>query len=250
MGGEDVRYFGVTFPLYSEDCYLREFDARVLRAGPGYVILDRSAFYPESGGQPSDTGILISGRQAVRVKKVVRRGGEVYHYVDGSLPAGVEVHGLLDWDRRYLNMRRHSGEHLLTGLFERLEAGPKVYSDVTRLEFQPSHISIDTLRLVGEMFRRVVEEDIPVRIYYVHRDEIDVGSDSRKREFLERIPRGVKMLRMVEIPGYSRTFCFGTHVKSTGEIGQLSRLELVEGKKLRKIILFDLEAKPAKQDTT
>lgn len=242
----DLRYFGVTVPLYSEDCYLREFDARVLRAGPGYVLLDRSAFYPESGGQPSDTGILLSGQQAIRVNKVVRRGGEVYHYVDGDLPAGVMVHGVLDWDRRYLNMRRHSGEHLLTGLFEKFGAGPKVYSDITRLEFQPSHLGIEVLRRVEEEFRRVVEEDMPIRIYYAHRDEIEVGGDPRKRGFLGKIPKGVKMLRMVEIPGYSLTFCFGTHVKSTGEIGHLSRLELVEGRRLRKIILFELEAQTRK----
>lgn len=237
----DIRYFGATIPLYSEDCYLREFDARVLTAGPGYVIIDKSAFHPESGGQPSDTGILLSGQHVVRVNKVVRRGGQIYHYVDGGLPIGVVVHGVLDWDKRYMNMRRHSGEHLLTGLFEKFGAGPKVYSDIMRLEFQPSQLSIDTLRLVEAEFRRVVEEDIPIRIYYARRDEIDAGEDMRKRQFLEKIPRGVKMLRMVEIPGYSRTFCFGTHVKSTGEIGHLSKLELVEGRRLRKVVLFDLE---------
>lgn len=248
MGGEegDLRYFGVTIPLYIEDCYLREFDARVLRAGPGYVILDRSAFYPESEGQPSDTGILLSDRQTLRVIKVVRRGGEVYHYMDGSLPTGVMVHGVLDWDRRYLNMRRHSGEHLLTGLFERFGSGPKVYSDITRLEFQSSPLGVEALRHVEEEFGRIVEEDIPIRIYYAHRSEIDVCGDPRKMEFLEKIPRGVKMLRMVEIPGYSRTFCFGTHVRSTGEMGHLSKLELVEGKRHRKIILFDLETQTHK----
>jgi Ser-tRNA(Ala) deacylase AlaX len=243
MEGEvnDISFFGTTIPLYADDCYLKEFDARVLRAGPGYVILDRSAFYPESGGQPSDTGILFSGQQAVRVKGVVRRGGVVYHQVDGALPPGAAVHGVIDWERRYLNMRRHSGEHLLTGLFEKVGAGPKVYSDITRLEFQPSPLNIDTLRTVEAEFRRIIDEDIPIRIYYVPRDEIDVGGDLRKRQFLERIPRGVKMLRMVEIPGYSLTFCFGTHVKSTGEIGRLSKLELVEGKRLRKTVIFDLE---------
>lgn len=244
----DLRYFGVTVPLYSEDCYLREFDARVLRAGRGYVILDRSAFYPESGGQPSDTGILLNGQQAVRVNKVVRRRGEVYHYVDGDLPTGVMVHGVLDWDRRYLNMRKHSGEHLLTGLLERFGAGPKVYSDITRLEFQPSHLSIEVLRQVEKEFNRVVEEDIPIRTYYAHRDEIEVGGDPRKRDFLGKIPKGVKMIRMVEIPSYSLTFCFGTHVKSTREISKLSKLELIEGKRLKKIILFELETKTTEQE--
>lgn len=85
------------------------------------------------------------------------------------------------------------------------------------------------------MWRRIVEEDMPIRIYYTHGSEVEVGGDPRKKEFLEKTHKGVKMLRMLEIPGYSRTPCFGAHVRSTGEIGKLSKLELFEGKRLRKM---------------
>lgn len=227
--------------LYAWDSYLREFDATVIRSGPGYVVLDRTAFYPESGGQPSDTGLLHSGPQSVRVFKVLKRGRDIFHYIDGVLPEGVAVHGVLDWDVRFLNMRRHSAEHLLTGLFERAGAGPKVYSDMTRLEFKPSDLTEDRVQKVEAEFNRAVEADVPIRIYYASRRELDIGGDERKRAFLEKIPRSVDRLRMVEIPGYDLNFCFGTHVRSTGEIGRLAELELVKGRKRRRVVSFTLE---------
>ncbi len=230
-----------SLPLYAEDSYLREFGARVVRAGPRFVVLDRTAFYPESGGQPSDTGFLEAGAEKVRVFKVLRRGREIFHYIDRNVPVGEEVRGFIDWEPRFLNMRRHSGEHLLTGLFEEEGAGPKVYSDLERLEFQPSDLTEEAVNRVGEKFNEVVDEDVPVRIYYVDREGLDVGGDERKASFLEKIPRNVQRLRMVEIGGHALTFCFGTHVRSTGEIGHLEKLEIAEGRKHRRIVHFALE---------
>lgn len=228
-------------PLYADDSYLREFDALMIRSGPGFVVLDRTTFYPESGGQPSDTGLFRYGSRTVRVLKVLRRGVDILHYVDGALQDGAAVHGVIDWDRRYLNMRRHSAEHLLSGLLDRAGAGPKVYSDLTRLEFRPSDLTEDVLRQVEAAFDEAVRTDIPLRAYYTARGELDVGGDERKRAFLRKIPRGVELVRMVEIPGYDLTFCFGTHVRSTGEIGNLAELKLVIGKKRRRVILFALK---------
>ena len=171
----------------------------------------------------------------------MRRGVDILHYVDGVLQEGAAVRGVIDWDRRYFNMRRHSAEHLLSGLFERAGAGPKVYSDLTRLEFRPSGLTEDVVRQVEEAFDEAVRADIPVRTYYTARGELDVGGDERKRAFLRKIPRGVDLVRMVEIPGYDLTFCFGTHVRSTGEIGRLAELELVEGKKRRRVVIFALK---------
>lgn len=230
-----------SIPLYADDSYLREFNARVVKAGPKFVVLDRTAFYPESGGQPSDTGILASGDSKIRVFKVLKRGSEIFHYIEGGLEVGAEVHGSIDWPSRFWNMRRHSGEHLLTNLFEKEGAGTKVYSDLSRLEFMPSSIGVDDLRRVEGEFREVVEADLQIRIYYADRSRVDVGDDPRKLRFLKKIPRGAKSLRMVEIIGYPPIFCFGTHVKGTREIGGLSRLELESGRKNRKIIHFSLD---------
>ena len=228
-------------PLYVEDSHLTEFDARVTKAGPKFVILDRTAFYPESGGQPSDTGRISYAGGEASVRKVMKRGSDIYHYLDVDIPVGTEIHGVIDWEPRLWNMRRHSGEHLLTGLFEKRGSGPKAYSDLERLDFKPSEIDEETVKAVEEEFNGIIEQDIPLRIYYTSREELDVGDDARKQEFLEKIPRNVERLRMVDIPGHALTFCFGTHVASTGEIGRLSELTLSRGKKGRKIVHFLLE---------
>jgi misacylated tRNA(Ala) deacylase len=220
---------------------VREFRAVVVKAGPRFVVLDRTAFYPESGGQPSDTGVLrVEGRE-VAVRKVMKRGRDIYHYLDDNIPMGSRVEGAIDWEQRYWNMRRHSAEHMLTGLFEDAGSGPKVYSDMERLEFKPSGLDLESLERVRSRFDEIVDENAPVRIYYTNREELDVGDDERKKAFLEKIPRNIEQLRMVDISGYALTFCFGTHVRSTGEIGRLADLTLNEGKKERKIVRFTLD---------
>ena len=235
-----MDYFN-SLPLYAEDSYVREFRAEVVKAGPRFVVLDRTAFYPESGGQPSDTGVLRVGGREVAVRKVLKRGRDIYHYLDDNIPAGSGVEGVIDWEKRYWNMRRHSAEHLLTGLFEEAGSGPKVYSDMERLEFKPSSLDAETLERVRSRFDEIVDENTSVRIYFTSREELDVGGDERKRAFLEKIPRNIERLRMVDISGHALTFCFGTHVRSTGEMGRLSELTLSEAKKGRKIVHFTLE---------
>jgi misacylated tRNA(Ala) deacylase len=231
-------------PLYVVDSQLKEFDARVVKAGPKFVILDRTAFYPESGGQPSDTGkITYAGGESL-VRKVMKRGNDIYHYLDEDISVGTEIQGTIDWEPRLWNMRRHSGEHLLTGLLERRGSGPKVYSDLERLDFKPSELDEETIQEVEAEFNSIVDEDIPLRIFYTSREELDVGDDTRKQEFLEKIPRNIDRLRMVDIPGHALTFCFGTHVDRTGEIGRLTMLTLSKAKKERKIVHFLLEQTP------
>jgi len=226
--------------LYVEDSYLREFDATVVRAGPRFVVLDRTAFYPEGGGQPTDRGTLEADGEKHSVVKVMTRGPQIFHYLDGDIPQGAEVHGVIDWERRYGYMRLHSGEHLLTGLFEAAGSGPKVFSSFTQLDFKPSPLDQETLEDVRRRFDEVVDMDVPVRIYYADRDRLDVGDDERKQSFLEKIPADVERLRMVEIGDHAHTFCMGTHVKRTGEIGRLKSLRLEPKKKRRKIVYFEL----------
>jgi misacylated tRNA(Ala) deacylase len=229
-----------TEQLYVEDSYLREFDATVVRAGPRFVVLDRTAFYPEGGGQPTDLGILEADGEKHNVVKVMRRGPQIFHYLDGDIQEGATIHGVIDWERRCGFMRLHSGEHLLTGLFEAAGSGPKVFSSFSQLDFKPSTLDQETVQGVRRRFDEIVGMDIPVRIYYIDRDELDVGGDERKQSFLEKMPTDVERLRMVEIGEYALTFCMGTHVKSTGEIGRLKNLRLEPKKKRRKIVYFEL----------
>ncbi len=227
-------------PLYVKNSYLKEFDAKVVKNGPRFVILDRTAFYPEGGGQPTDTGTIKFNWETRKVIKVVKRGTQIYHYLDGDIPEGIQVNGELDWKRRFTHMRLHSGEHLLTGLFESEGSGHKVFSSFSQLDFQPSNIDEETLQRVWKKFDEIVDMDVPIKVYYTNRDELDVGDDERKRSFLEKIPPNVHNLRMIKIGNYALTFCMGTHVKSAGDIGHLNSLRLEPKKKRRKIIYFKL----------
>ncbi len=229
-------------PLYADDSHLTEFDAVVVRAGPKFVVLDRTAFYPDSGGQPSDVGVIRHAGGEARVGKVVKRWAEIFHYLDADIPVGAAVHGVIDWPTRSWNMRRHSAEHLITGLIEALGEPPKVFSDLEKLEYQPSGLTEEQIRGVGRRFDEIVDEDAPVRVYYEDRAKIDASGDPRKIGFLQKIPRGVDRLRIVDIGPYASTFCFGTHVKATGEIGHLAELRLEEAKNGKRIVHFRLEA--------
>ena len=226
--------------LYLEDSYLRVFSSKIVASGPRFVVLEATAFYPEGGGQPCDQGWLRCGGEEARVVKVLMRGNLVYHYLDRNLgEVGGVVEGELDWGRRYRHMRLHSCEHLLTGLFEAGGSGPKVFSSFTQLDFQPSELSEGDLEQVWKQYHRVVEEDVPVEVYYVDRSEVDVGGDRRKKAFLEKIPPGGK-IRMVRIGEYAETFCRGTHVARTGEIGGLFELRVEPKRKGRKVVYFRL----------
>ena len=227
--------------LYIKDSYQKEFDAKVTRTGPKFVVLDQTAFYPEGGGQPSDTGKLILDGEEIKVIKVMKRGDQVFHYLERDIELGSEVHGVIDWEKRFEYMRLHSGEHLLTGLFEARGSGPKVFSSFSQLDFKPSELTEEIVSQVRERFDEIIDEDIPVEIYFTNRNELDVGDDMRKQSFLEKIPKGVHELRMVRIGDYAETFCMGTHVKNTGDIGKLKNLRLEPKKKRKKIIFFNLE---------
>ena len=227
--------------LYTDNPELKEFDATVTRTGPKFVVLDKTGFYPEGGGQPSDTGKLIVGGTEVKVVKVMKRGAQVFHYLDQDVAMGETVHGVIDWDLRFKYMRLHSGEHLLTGLFESLGSGPKVFSSFSQLDFKPSELDETLVAEVRKRFDEVIAQDIPVEIYYTSREDLDVGDDERKQSFLAKIPKNIETLRMVKIGEYAETFCMGTHVKSTGDIGKIKKLTMESKKKRKKIVYFEFE---------
>lgn len=232
-----------SLPLYANDSHITKFDALVVKSGSKFVVLDRTAFYPDSGGQPSDIGALVYERGEAKVVKVLKRGAEIFHYLDMDIPIGTLVHGAIDWPTRSWNMRRHSAEHLLTGLIETLGEPPKVFSDLKRLEYQPSALTEEQISGVKRRFDEIVDEDAPVRVYYEERAKIDASGNPRKISFLQKIPRNVERLRMIDIGPYASTFCFGTHVKSTKEIGHLAELRLEDAKKGKKIVYFCLETR-------
>jgi alanyl-tRNA synthetase len=224
----------MTDHLYYHDSFLHEFDAevRVVTGGPRVaVVLDRTAFYPTSGGQPFDTGWITVGddRDAAHELRVVdvteSEDGAVVHHVEpssggwdvGSIVPGTRVRGRIDAARRRDHVQQHSAQHVLSAAFDRL-FGMRTVSFHLGVEY--SSIDLDTPGLTAaqveaaeRVVNEVVVEDRPVEIRFVTRAQ--AGSlGLRKDPVAER-----DELRIIDIEDFDRSACGGTHVRRTGQIG-------------------------------
>jgi alanyl-tRNA synthetase len=222
--------------LFYQDAYMREFDATVVSCTPYkkqyQVVLDKTAFYPEGGGQPSDIGYLND----VKVLSVHRKD-EIVHYTDKPLAEGEKVHGVIDWDFRFQNMQEHSGEHLFSGLVHRQFGYDNVgfhMSNVITIDFN-GPLTWEDIHQLEQKANEIVYENRPVQIYYPDDKELETLDYRSKKELTGDI-------RIVEIEDVDICACCGTHVKTTGEIGIIKiislmnykqgvRLELLCGKK-------------------
>ena len=200
---------------FAANAYQTEFEARVIETktinGRQGVVLDRTFFYPTSGGQPHDTGTL----QGIRVFDVVEEGGAVIHIVDGKIPAG-KVRGKLDWTRRFDYMQQHTGQHVLSeAFFQVLGAetiGFHLSEEVTTIDLAVSGLTWEKIRKVEEEANRVVFENLQVRIH-------EATEETFSRFPLRKPPSIDGSIRIVEVDQYDWSACCGTHVKATGEIG-------------------------------
>jgi len=201
----------MTERLYYHDSYLRAFAAEVVDATGGgtTVYLDRTAFYPTSGGQPFDTG-SISG---VAVRDVVDEDDRIAHHLAGPLPAG-RVECTVDWRRRFDHMQQHTGQHLLSAVLSEQFAlhtvsfhlGP----DSATIDLEGGGIDGRTIEEAERRANEIVSENRPVRIEFQHAAEAQGLRKASERE---------GTLRIISIGGLDRSACGGTHVRATGEIG-------------------------------
>jgi alanyl-tRNA synthetase len=203
----------LTERLYYQDCYLREFRARVVETGSDgrRVYLDRTAFYPTSGGQPFDLGTL----GGVAVREVIDEEGRIAHVMEAPLSA-TEVEGIVDWDRRYDHMQQHTGQHLLSAVLDELF---KIRTISFHLGAESSTIDVDTPSLnterierAEERFAEVVAQARPVHITF---EDASEGLELRKAS------TRTGTLRIVTIENLDRSACGGSHVRSTAEIGMV-----------------------------
>ena len=205
----------MTDRLYYQDPYLREFDADLVETVSHdrrtALVLDRSAFYPTSGGQPFDVGMFAD----VRVLEVVEaEDGRILHVVDRA-PSVTRLHGAIDWTRRFDHMQQHTGQHVLSAAFARLfDARTESFHmgadystiDLAR-EMSPAHIAT-----AEDEANRVVWEDRPVTIRFAAAD--DAASLGLRKE-----SKREGTLRLIDIEGFDLSACGGTHVARTGAIG-------------------------------
>jgi alanyl-tRNA synthetase len=204
----------MTLRLHLDDPYLLEFDAAVLsrreHEGRPAVLLDRTAFYAESGGQPGDTGTLGEAR----VVAVVEEGGDVVHVLDRFL-AAERVHGVVDAERRRDHMQQHHGQHLLS----------KAFVEVARAETIAFHLgaevtTIDLDRLVGEEPVRTAERRANEVVWEARPVQVSTVTAAEARaEGLEPPEKVEADVRIVEVEGFDRQPCGGTHPRTTAEVG-------------------------------
>jgi len=204
----------MTDRLYYTDSYLREFRARVVERSPDgrTVYLDRTLFYPSSGGQPFDTGSIAG----VAVLDVVDEEARIAHRLATPLAAGEDVEGAIDWTRRFDHMQQHSGQHLLSAVFEEL-FGLRTVSfhlgaESATLDLEGGPVEARTVLDAERRANELVWENRVVAVRFE-----DAGQAQGLRKASER--EGT--LRIVSIDGLDRSACGGTHVRSTGEIGPI-----------------------------
>lgn len=210
----------MTNRLYYTDPYCRTFNATVSRAfeheGRPAVTLDRTAFYPSSGGQLFDTGRFGSAR----VVETVDADGDVIHVLSAALAAGVAVTGEIDWTRRFDHMQQHTGQHVLSaafdGLFDSLTVGFHMGADVSTIDLARDQAPVEIERAVDDA-NGIVSEDRPVSIRFVSQAEAATLS-------LRKASAREGTLRLVDISGFDLSACGGTHVERTGAIGVIVAL--------------------------
>lgn len=202
--------------LYYNDAFLREFEAQVisceLRGGKYHVVLDRTAFYPTSGGQPNDIGRL--GDAAV-VDVVEREDGAIVHVMESAVAPGL-VHGAIDWERRFDHMQQHTGQHLLSAAFIELFKFPTVSfhlgSESSSIDLGTATLSSKQTEEAEGLTNQMIFEDRAVEVQYGTREEL-AASGVRKEVDREGV------LRAICVEKFDRQPCGGTHVARTGQVG-------------------------------
>ena len=201
--------------LYYSDCYLREFEAHLVAAEPearGFrIYLDRTAFYPESGGQPADRGTL----SGIPVLDVIEVEEAIAHVLERK-PEGVEIVGRVDWARRFDHMQQHTGQHLLSAAFEKVGKYKTISfhlgSDASSIDLDSDRLGRRQIDEAEELANQVGFDNREVRIFF--RPAAEAGQlDLRKASTREG------ELRLVEVADFDLSACGGTHVSRTGAVG-------------------------------
>ena len=223
--------------LFREDPYLRSCQATVVAVHPEGVELDRTVFYPMGGGQAGDTGKL--GEWRVVDTRKGPAGNSVLHVLEpgaSSPSVGQKVEIVIDWERRYRLMRYHTALHLLGSVVKAPVTGGRIAEDKAHLDFD---IEMEKLakEAIESRLHELIAGAVETKASWITDAELDARPDLVKTMSVAP-PRGEGRVRLLEIPGVDLQACGGTHVKNTGEIGQLAIARIrSEGKRNKRVTL-------------
>jgi misacylated tRNA(Ala) deacylase len=235
--------------LYQTDSYLNEFDANVESVSPSEraVVLDRTAFYPGGGGQPCDFGTLAIDGTVYPVTRVKKQGEQVLHYLGGEAPlppAGIPAHGILDWARRYTLMRTHTALHILCGTVFRdygaLVTGGEMEPGKGRLDFEFETMRGELVREIEAAINKEAAQGREIRVKILPRDEAFQIPDLIRTK-INLLPEGISHVRTVEIVGLDLQADGGTHVRNTGEVGEIRVVDYKSKGAINKRIYIQIE---------
>lgn len=234
----------MTESLYMKDCYLKEFEAKVTNAEGKNIELDKTIFYPCSGGQLEDHGKLVKDNEEYSVVFVKKDKGKIIHEVDKEgLQAGDTVKGLIDWERRYLFMRYHTASHVLSGVVNKKTGaeitGNQIKENDARIDFNLENFDRQQIKEFEEESNRIINEAHEVELRFMPREEAMKIPAIVKLAM--GLPESIKTIRVVEIKGFDQQACAGTHVKNTAEIKGIEIINAENKGKNNRRIYFKLK---------
>lgn len=236
--------------LYQTDGYLKEFSARVtgIDAENHAVLLDQTAFYPGGGGQPADAGTLTVGAQSYPLKRARKQGDDVWHYLLGEAPlpeVGAAVEGRLDWERRFQLMRTHTAMHILCGVIFRDFGAQVTGGDMEplkgRMDFEFESLTRDLITVIEASVNIEVDQNREVNVSILPREEAFQIPDLIRTK-INLLPPAITEVRVVELVGLDLQADGGTHVRSTGEVGQIRISDYKSKGKINKRIYVELQS--------
>lgn len=208
--------------IYYESAYIKEFDAVVIsceerKDGKYDVILDRTAFFPEQGGQSSDIGTITDALKSHDVTHVSIKDGVIRHVMDRPLAEGDKVHGVIDWGHRFSNMQQHTGEHIFSGIVASEYGYDNVGFHLSDTEVTMDYNGVltwESIRDIEFKVNRAIWENVPVICEFPDPEKLETLEYRSKKELTGDV-------RIVTVKGYDVCACCAPHVERTGEIGIL-----------------------------
>ena len=231
-----------------ESNYIWEFDANVIERGFDYVVLDRTAFYPLGGGQPSDTGYLAWTGGRADVREVTKKEGIRHHLAQNPDIVPDKVHGVVNREIRYAHMRMHTAQHIVSGvvydLYKARTVGNQIHHDRSRIDFAPVKFTDEMVSEGERKCNEIFATGAKVVVCTENRSELEKNIDAQRAN-LDLLPKSVQELRVVKVEACETCPCAGTHDKSLAEIGGIKITKRENKGKDRERITYELTS-PAK----